>query len=104
MNDTPDITLPHISVIVPVYNDREHIELLLDSLSDQDYPKDLLEIIVVDNNSTDDSRQIAGRFRLHCFKKMRFKVHMLPATREFIMQKGRYLSLLILIASLTRSG
>jgi len=62
MNDTPDITLPHISVIVPVYNDREHIELLLDSLSDQDYPKDLLEIIVVDNNSTDDSRQIAGRF------------------------------------------
>ena len=62
MNDTPDITWPHVSIIVPVYNDREHIELLLDSLSGQDYPKDLLEIIVIDNNSTDNSRQIARRF------------------------------------------
>jgi glycosyltransferase involved in cell wall biosynthesis len=62
MNDTTDITLPRVSVIVPVYNDSEHIELLLDSLSDQDYPKDLLEIIIVDNNSTDNSRQITRQF------------------------------------------
>lgn len=62
MNDTTDITLPRVSVIVPVYNDSEHIGLLLDSLSDQDYPKDLLEIIIVDNNSTDNSRQITRQF------------------------------------------
>jgi glycosyltransferase AglE len=62
MNDTPDTTWPQVSVIVPLYNDSEHIELLLNSLSAQDYPKDLLEIIIVDNNSTDTSRQIVRAF------------------------------------------
>lgn len=62
MNEATEITWPFVSVIVPVYNDCEHIELLLKSLLCQDYPKDLFEIIVIDNNSTDTSHQIVQRF------------------------------------------
>lgn len=62
MNEAPEITWPFVSVIVPVYNDCEHIELLLKSLLCQDYPKDLLEIIVIDNNSTDTSKEIVQKF------------------------------------------
>ena len=42
-----------ISVIVPARNEEDNIEALLNSLTGQSYPKDLYEIIVVDDNSTD---------------------------------------------------
>jgi len=53
--------LPGVSVIVPVYNDQEHIGRLIESLLGQDYPAELVEIIVVDNNSADSTRQIVQR-------------------------------------------
>ncbi|MDD9205639.1 glycosyltransferase, partial [Georgenia sp. 10Sc9-8] len=59
--------LPTVSVVVPVRNDVERLRRCLDLLRRQDYPPDRYEVIVVDNNSTDD---IAGavpsdpRFRL----------------------------------------
>ncbi len=46
--------LPHISIIVPVYNDADSIRQLLDSIEQLDYPRDRYEVLVVDNNSTDD--------------------------------------------------
>ncbi len=62
MNNIPDITWPQISVIVPMYNDSKHIELLLESLLNQDYPKELLEVIIIDNNSTDTGKEIVEKF------------------------------------------
>ena len=62
MNDTSDIKWPYVSIIVPLYNDSGRIELLLESLLVQDYPKDMLEIIVIDNNSTDTSKEIVQKF------------------------------------------
>lgn len=53
---------PDVSVIVPVYNGQATIRRCLDSLVHLDYPKEKLEIIVVDNNSTDDSRRIIERY------------------------------------------
>lgn len=48
-------TLPSVSVIVPSYNESAGIEATLSSLLALDYPKELLEIIVVDDGSTDDT-------------------------------------------------
>ena len=45
------------SVIIPVYNDPR-IETCILSLLEQDYPKELYEIIVVDNNSDVSIQQI----------------------------------------------
>lgn len=44
------------SIVVPTYNRSKIIPLCLDSLISQSYPKDKYEIIIVDNNSTDDTK------------------------------------------------
>lgn len=54
--------LPMVSVIVPVYNAEKNIDKLIKSLLRQDYPQELLEIIIVDNNSTDRTRQIIKKY------------------------------------------
>lgn len=43
------------SVIIPVYNDPKGLSVTLESLINQTYPKDEYEIVVVDNNSTDET-------------------------------------------------
>lgn len=53
---------PKISVIIPVKNGAAHIGELLDSLMQIDYEKDRLEIIVVDGNSTDNTREIVLQY------------------------------------------
>lgn len=57
-NGTKEISskeMPMVSVIILNYNGREHLETCLPSLMELNYPKDKLEIMVVDNASTDDS-------------------------------------------------
>ncbi len=61
-NHTPDNDLPAVTIIVPVCNDRGRIGQLIESLMRQDYPRDLLEIIIVDNNSTDRTKEIIQRY------------------------------------------
>lgn len=53
---------PKVTVIVPVKNGATHIRELLDSLMQVDYDKDKLEIIVVDGNSTDGTREIVSQY------------------------------------------
>ena len=50
-----DFELPSISVIVPAHNEAEVIDRCLNSIKTQDYPVDMLEIIVIDDGSTDDT-------------------------------------------------
>jgi len=51
------------SVIIPVYNDPR-VEACILSLLEQDYPKELYEIIVVDNNSNDSTQEVIQRFNV----------------------------------------
>jgi glycosyltransferase involved in cell wall biosynthesis len=51
-----------ISVIIPARNEEKNISSLLQSIANQTYPKNLLEIIVVDDNSTDKTAEIAQQF------------------------------------------
>ncbi|NEQ65714.1 MAG: glycosyltransferase [Symploca sp. SIO2D2] len=55
--------LPTISIVVPNYNGGETLELTLQSLIEQNYPK--LEILVVDGGSTDNSVEIIKQFEQH---------------------------------------
>ena len=50
-----------ISIIVPTYNEEATILRSLTSLSEQTVPRDQYELIVVDGNSRDKSRDIAGK-------------------------------------------
>ncbi len=61
----------YISVIVPVYNGEKTIERCLCSLANQRYPKKRYEVIIVDNNSTDDTKKIIEKYpaKYLCEKK-----------------------------------
>jgi glycosyltransferase involved in cell wall biosynthesis len=47
-----------ISVIIPTYNRKKSLEMVLDSLEKQTLPQDQFEVIVVDDGSTDDTNSI----------------------------------------------
>jgi len=62
MVDRTKDTLPHVSVIVPVYNAQQEISKLIEGLLGQSYPRELLEVIIVDNNSNDKTKDIIKAF------------------------------------------
>ncbi|MGA8144853.1 MAG: glycosyltransferase family 2 protein, partial [Candidatus Acidiferrales bacterium] len=54
--------LPRVSVIVNTYNHEKFLGRALQSVADQDFPSQEVEIIVVDDGSTDATPQIASEF------------------------------------------
>jgi len=52
---------PNVSVIILTYNGSEYIKLLLESLFNQSYPQERMEILVVDNASTDETLSITRK-------------------------------------------
>lgn len=54
--------LPRVSVVVPVWNESRHIEHCMTQLTEQTYPSDRLEVLVVDALSDDGTRDIVSRF------------------------------------------
>jgi cellulose synthase/poly-beta-1,6-N-acetylglucosamine synthase-like glycosyltransferase len=50
-----DFTPLPVSVLIPVHNEEEHITDLIKALEEQDYNPDLIEIIFIDDESTDQT-------------------------------------------------
>jgi hyaluronan synthase len=51
---TPDVGYrPSVSIVIPAFNEENAIEATLDACYSSDYPPDLLEVVVVDDGSTD---------------------------------------------------
>jgi glycosyltransferase involved in cell wall biosynthesis len=58
-----------VSIVIPLYNDRHSIAQCLEACFSQDYQAEM-EVIVVDDGSTDDSAVIARRFPItYLFQK-----------------------------------
>lgn len=53
---------PFVSIIIPVYNEKSVIEQKLKNLISLNYPKELIEIIVASDNSTDGTDEIVENF------------------------------------------
>src|SRR5436190_2040611 len=51
----PNSVLPSVSVVVLNYNGLKHLDPCFRSLTNLDYPADRLELLLLDNGSTDDS-------------------------------------------------
>lgn len=51
-----------VSVICPVYNEEKYIEKCINSILQQDYPKDNLEVLLVDGISKDKTRDIIQEY------------------------------------------
>ena len=52
---------PGISIIIPMRNEERYIARCLESIINQDYPRELIEVIVVDGGSTDSSIEIVEK-------------------------------------------
>ena len=52
-----------VTIVLPVYNGEEWIRQKLKSICDLDYPKKLVEIIVVSDGSTDNTEQLVAEFK-----------------------------------------
>ena len=57
-NPSRQTAAPRVSVIVPTFNRAETLADTLRALAAQDYPADRLEIVVVDNSSTDATEEV----------------------------------------------
>jgi glycosyltransferase involved in cell wall biosynthesis len=55
-------SLPRLTFIVPVRNESARIDRCLSSIRAQDYPQGLIEILVPDQSSTDDTKERARRY------------------------------------------
>ena len=52
-----------VSIVVPVYNRSERLSRCLAGIFQQTYPKDLIEILVVDDGSSDDVMKIINKYQ-----------------------------------------
>ena len=52
---------PRVTIAMPAYNEEHYIEACIASVQAQDYPRDLIEILVADGRSTDQTRDILAR-------------------------------------------
>jgi cellulose synthase/poly-beta-1,6-N-acetylglucosamine synthase-like glycosyltransferase len=57
--DTYEPSTP-ITVIVPVRNEQKNIENCINNLLEQDYPRHLMQVIIIDDDSEDDTLKIAA--------------------------------------------
>lgn len=57
------------AILIPARNEETVIGNLLDSISRQDYPSDLIEVFVVADNCTDGTARIAKEYGAHCYER-----------------------------------
>lgn len=71
---------PFISIVVPVYNSSRTLEACLRSIAAQDYPHHAMEVILINNGSTDNSFDIFVRLKMELD---------LPLSWHSIMNQGK---------------
>lgn len=75
---------PYVSIVVCIYNGEKTLKSAINSLLNQDYPKDKYEVILVNDGSVDNSEQICKDF-IEEFKNAKFKL-------TYVFQKNSGLS------------
>ena len=73
------------SVIIPARNEEKNITNILNDLIQQDYPKELYEIIVVDDESTDQTNDAVQKFLIN---NPGFDIKLLHAKNNVHKKKG----------------
>ena len=90
---------PKISVIVPVYNVEDYLEDALNSIVNQTF--DDIEVLMIDDGSTDNSKYIIEKYALYYdnFYAFHKKNEGLPITRNYGLKfaKGEYVHFIIII-------
>ncbi len=59
-----DAALPHVTVQLPLYNEREVVDRLIDAVCALAWPRDRLEVQVLDDSDDDTEQRVAERVQL----------------------------------------
>lgn len=86
-----------ISVIIPVRNEAENILFLLQDLEKQTYPKQNFEVIIADDDSTDDTLKIVQAFQKNT--NINLIINQLPPKTNNTSPKKRAIDSSIKLAS-----
>lgn len=57
-HDVMDNDLPFVSVLIPMHNEEKVAKYILDALVEQEYPKNMMEIIPINDHSNDRTKDI----------------------------------------------
>jgi glycosyltransferase involved in cell wall biosynthesis len=88
-----------VSVVIPTFNRREILSYTLLSLTKQEIDKDRFEVVIIDDGSTDDTREMVETFE----SRLNLKYHFLkdsghtPSTarnRGILLSEGRIILLI----------
>lgn len=71
---------PRVSIIVPCYNERATIGVLLEALAQQDFPKEDMEVLVVDGGSTDGTLEVVKDYQ----RRVPYTLRLIPNPRRII--------------------
>ncbi len=93
----PATPLPLISVIIPVYNAAGFLGRAVESAQNQSYPN--LEILIIDDCSTDDTLDVANRFaksdsRIRVFQQQQNGGPSAARNRALTEAKGEWVAIL----------
>ncbi|HDY66929.1 MAG TPA: glycosyltransferase [Candidatus Scalindua sp.] len=92
-------SVPSISIVIPTLNSERTLQECLNSIANQDYPKDKMEVIVIDNYSSDNTVEIAKKFTARVYNKGPER----SAQRNFGVEKAKGKYILYLDADMTLS-
>ena len=87
--------MPSINVIIPTFNEEKRLKKCIDSVFSQDYPSDKIEIIVVDDDSTDNTINIAKEYGI---KILRNGHHNIEIGKSIGLQHSKHPYILFLDA------
>lgn len=76
------------SIVVPCYNEEKNISSLLESIKELDYPQNDFEVIIVDNNCTDKTVEIATSYEFPRIVKEGKQGLTFARQRGFLSAKG----------------
>ncbi|MBE9209867.1 glycosyltransferase [Nostoc sp. LEGE 06077] len=61
--NTSHLSIPFVSVLIPVFNDTERLIICLKALEKQTYPQELYEVVVIDNGSEESIKDAICPFK-----------------------------------------
>lgn len=87
--------IPFVSVVVPVFNNAQNLERVLNSLCKQTYPSDRYEVILIDNGSSDNPKVIAEKYSVLYIEEHQFLSSPYSARNRGIeLAKGEIIALI----------
>jgi len=83
---------PGVSIVIPVYNGQATLGGCLESLRHQNYPHEQLEVIVVDNGSTDGTAQVFQEQQRYAFQGQMHWISIAGRGKAYALNAGLHLA------------